>query len=92
MGGGWGSSEGGDLGEPEASLNILLDLVSLHLVVVEHNSLDDMDGFSSAAVASSQLVVQQRHCSGESGGSELLVHVDVTLARLVSEHDSEVLD
>ena len=92
MGRSWGSGEGSDLWESQTCLNKLLDLVSLHLVVVEHNSLDDMDGFSSSAVATSQLVVQERHGSSESGGSELLVHVDVTLSGLVSEHDTEVLD
>lgn len=92
MSSGWGSSERGDLWESKICLKILLDLVSLHLVVAEVDGLDDMDGISSSAVATGHLVVQKRHGSGESGGSELLVHVDVTLSGQVSEHDAEVLD
>ena len=92
LGGGWCSLDGGELGEPEVGLGVLLGGSSSSVGSVDDHGLDDVDVFSSATVSSGQLVVDQGNGVVEGVGPDLLVHVDDSGSGEVLEHHSVQLD
>jgi hypothetical protein len=92
MGSSWCSLDCGDLWESEVGSDELGGGISSDLAVWHDGGLDDMDGFTSGGMSSSQFVVQKSNGVAESVGSVFFVHVDQTSSGFVLEHNTVVLD
>ena len=70
----------------------LLCLSSPEFAIRDDSSSDDLNGFSSSTVSSSQFHIHLGDGTSKASISKLLVHVHGVCACCVSENDSVVLD
>jgi hypothetical protein len=70
----------------------LLSRPSLHILTLDHSSLDNLDTGLASTMTSSQVTIHLLHSSNQSRVPELLVHIVGSRTRVVSHPDAKVLD
>ena len=89
---GWSSLLGGELGEFEVDLQILLSSSSGGSRVGLNDSLDDVDGVTLGAVSTSHFTVHLGDGAAESDISVFFVHVDDTSSGKILKDNTVVFD